>query len=93
MWTACCHGAKSIDFRDSPQSGEKGPLRAFGLAREGKLNIWASAWRLSCHRGISLAAELAPVELLSRHCGTSLAAEPLPCPPKSSSFAAELLYG
>ena len=71
MWTACCHGAKIIDFRDSPQSGEREPLRAFGLAREGKLDILASAWLLSCHLGISLAAELAPVELLSCHFGTS----------------------
>ena len=65
MWSACCHGAKIIDFRDSPQPGEREPLRAFGLAREGKLDILASAWLLSCHLGISLAAGLAPAELLS----------------------------
>ena len=88
MWTACCHGAKIIDFRDSLQSGEKGPVAPVGLAREGKLDILASAWLLSCHLGISLAAELAPIELLSRYCGTSLAAEPLPCPPNGSSLAA-----
>ena len=74
MWTACCHGAKIIDFRDSPQPGEREPLRAFGLAREGKLDILASAWLLSCYLGIGLAAELAPVELLSPHFGTSGAA-------------------
>ena len=74
MWTACCHGAKIIDFGDSPQPGERGPVIPFGLAREGKLDILASAWLLSCHLGISLAAELAPVELLSCHFGTSLAA-------------------
>ena len=66
MWTACCHGAKIIDFRDSPQPGEREPLRAFGLAREGKLDILASAWLLRCHLGSSLAAELAPAEPLSR---------------------------
>ena len=74
MWTACCHGAKIIDFRDSPQPGEREPLRAFGLAREGKLDILASAWLLSCHLGISLAAELAPAELLSCHFSSRLAA-------------------
>ena len=74
MWAACCHGAKIIDFKDSPPSGETEPLTAVGLAREGKLDILASAWLLSCHLGISLAAELAPVELLSRNFGTSLAA-------------------
>ena len=74
MWTACCHGAKIIDFRDSLQSGEKGPVAPVGLAREGKLDILASAWLLSCHLGISLAAELAPAEPLSRYFGTSLAA-------------------
>ena len=74
MWTACCHGAKIIDFRDSPHCGENQPVASVGLAREGKLDILASAWLLSCHLGISLAAELAPVELLSRHFGTSLAA-------------------
>ena len=74
MWTACCHGAKIIDFRDSPQSGETQPVGPVGLAREGKLDILASAWLLSCHLGISLAADLAPAELLGRNCGTSLAA-------------------
>ena len=70
MWTACCHGAKIIDFRDSPQPGEREPLIPGGLAREGKLDILASAWLLSCHLGISVAAALATAELLSCHCGT-----------------------
>ena len=56
MWTACCQGAKIIDFGDSPQRGEKGPVASVGLAREGKLDILASAWLLSCHLGTSLAA-------------------------------------
>ena len=88
MWAACCHGAKIIDFRESPQLGENQPVAPGGLAREGKLDILASAWLLSCHLGISLAAELAPVELLSCQFGTSFAAEPLPCPPNGSSLAA-----
>ena len=71
MWTACCQGAKIIDFKDSPPLGEKGPVVVGGLAREGKLDILASAWLLSCHLGISLAAELAPAEPLSHYFGTS----------------------
>ncbi len=74
MWTACCHGAKIIDFRESLQLGENGSVGPGGLAREGKLDILASAWLLSCYLGIGLAAELAPVELLSCQFGTSLAA-------------------
>ena len=74
MWTTCCHGAKIIDFRDSPQPWENQPLRPIGLAREGNLDILASAWLLSCHLGTSLTAELAPAEPLSRYFGTSLAA-------------------
>ena len=46
MWAACCRGAKSIDFKDSPQPWEKEPLIAIGLAREGKPDILASAWPL-----------------------------------------------
>ena len=55
-------------------AGEKGPVRPFGLAREGNLDILASAWLLSCHLGTSLTAELAAAEPLSRYCGSSLAA-------------------
>ena len=74
MWTACCHGAKIIDFRESLQLGENEPVASVGLAREGKLDILASAWLLSCCLGIGLAAELAPAGPLSRYFGTSLAA-------------------
>ena len=61
MWCVCWHGSKIIDFRESLQLGENQPVIPIGLAREGKLDILASAWLLSCHLGISLAAELAPV--------------------------------
>ena len=74
MWTACCQGAKIIDFQDSLQRGEKGPVGVGGLAREGNLDILASAWLLSCYLGTSLTAELAAAEPLSRYCGSSLAA-------------------
>ena len=88
MCTACCHGAKIIDCRESPQLGENGPVAPVGLAREGKLDILAAAWLLSCYLGIGLAAELPPVKLLSRHVGTSLAAQPLCCLPNGSSLVA-----
>ena len=40
MWTACCQGGKIIDFRDSLQRREKGPVGPFGLAREEILISW-----------------------------------------------------